>query len=331
MPAAPGSRNLITDVEGVLVGSAESKKARSGVTVVLVEDGEGAVAGCDVGGGAPGTRETDVLRPGNLVGRAHAVVLSGGSVFGLAAADAVAAELSALGRGLRLHRESPAVPIVPAAVIYDLANGGDKGWGNRPPFGGLGKKALQAAGKEFGLGAAGAGMGATTGAGRGGLGSASLRYGRITVGAVVAVNAVGTPYMADGATPWAWPLEIDGEFGGRRPNAETMAASVEPMPADTKIAGGIRPGTSTMVAVVATDLELDAAECTRVARAAHDGYARAVRPSHTLMDGDTVFVVSTGRVKAGRDRAVELAEMGSAAADCLARAVARGVYEADSG
>lgn len=331
MPAKPGSRNLISDVKGVLVGSSGSKRVRSGVTVVLVKDCEGAVAGCDVGGGAPGTRETDALRPGNLVGRAHAVVLSGGSVFGLAAADAVTAELSASKVGLRLHEESPAVPIVPSAVIYDLANGGDKDWENRPPYGALGKKALKAAGESFTLGAAGAGLGATTGAGRGGLGSASLQFGRFTVGALVAVNAVGSPYMADGVTPWAWPLEINGEFGGRKPDVEKLPTVAEPLPPDSKIAGAVLPNASTMVAVVATDMALDTPECTRVARAAHDGFARAVRPSHTLMDGDTVFVLSTGRVKAGCERNADLARLESAAADCLSRAVVRGVYEASHG
>lgn len=328
MPARTGRRNLITDVAGILVGNAQSRNARSGVTVVLAEAADGAVAGCDVGGGAPGTRETDVLRPGNLVGRAHAVVLGGGSVFGLAAADAVAAELSSAGRGLRLGEGTPAVPIVPAAVIYDLANGGRKNWGVRPPYRGLGAKALRAAGRDFGLGPAGAGLGATTGAGRGGLGSASLLFDGVTVGAVVAVNPVGSPYMADGETPWAWPLEVGDEFGGARPDGRSLPASVEPVPADTKLAAMACPGSSTMVAVVATDLAMDTAECSRAARAAQDGFARAVRPSHTLLDGDVVFVLSTGRVKAKGDRMRNLAALGSAAADCLARAVARGVAAA---
>ena len=215
MGFAPGARNLLTDVAGLRVGNADSARLRSGTTVVVAD--RGAAAGCDVRGGAPGTRETDCLRPGNLVGRLHAVVLSGGSVFGLGAADAVAAGLSAAGTGLRLDRGTPAIPIVSAAVIYDLANGGEKDWGAEPPYARLGAAALEATSKEFPLGAIGAGRGATAGNCDGGLGSASLVFDGITVAALVVANPVGSPFMADGRTFWAWPLEIGGEFGGCRP------------------------------------------------------------------------------------------------------------------
>ncbi len=328
MRAAPGKRNLLTDVEGLRVGNADCETTRSGVTIVLADGG--ATAGCDVRGGAPGTRETDSLRPGNLVGRLHAVALCGGSTFGLGAADAALARLSAGGTGLRLDRGTPAIPIVASAVIYDLANGGDKEWGEEPPYRRLGAAALEAASQEFRLGAAGAGRGATTGAGAGGLGSASLEFEGMTVAALAVANPVGTPFMPDGRTFWAWPLEIDDEFGGRRPLAERMETAVDPIPPDTKLNRREAPLLNTVIGVVATDATLSTAECERLARAAQDGIARAVRPSHTLMDGDTIFALSTGKAKLAGRRDARLAALGSAAADCVARAVARGVYEAEA-
>ena len=322
----PGKRNLLTDVTGLRVGNADCDRIRSGSTVVVAE--RGFTAGCDVGGGAPGTRETDCLRPGNLVGRLHAVVLSGGSVFGLGAADAVTARLSAIGFGLRLDRGTPAIPIVGAAVIYDLANGGEKDWGEIPPYAGFGAAALESASEAFALGRVGAGRGAMAGNRAGGLGSASLVLEETTVAALVVANPVGSPFMADGCTPWAWPLEIDGEFGGRRPDAGALAAAVDPMPPDTKLATRNAPSLNTVIGVVATDADLSSAECERFARAAQDGIARAVRPSHSLMDGDTIFALSTRRKKLDAPRERRLAVLGSAAADCVARAVARGVFEA---
>ena len=327
MGIAPGKRNLLTDVAGLRVGNADSARLRSGTTVVVAD--RGASAGCDVRGGAPGTRETDCLRPGNLVGRLHAVVLSGGSVFGLGAADAVTAGLSAAGTGLRLDRGTPAIPIVGAAVIYDLANGGEKDWGAAPPYARLGLAALEAASEEFPLGAVGAGRGATAGNCAGGLGSASLVFDGITVAALAVANPVGSPFMADGRTFWAWPLELGGEFGGRRPNADAIAAAMDPMPPETKLAGRSAPSLNTIIGIVATDAELSSAECERLARAAQDGIARAVRPSHTLMDGDTIFALSTRREKLQAPRERQLATLGAAAADCVARAVARGVFEAN--
>lgn len=317
-----GPRNLLTDVAGIEVGNAASRRVRSGVTVVTT--GRGMVAACDVRGGAPGTRETDALRPGNLVDRVHAVVLTGGSVFGLGAADAVATELSASGSGLRVMRGTPAVPIVPAAVIYDLGNGGDKNWGRRPPYARLGIKALRNAAKEFALGAVGAGTGATAGAYPGGLGSASVQTGGVTVAALVVANPVGSPYMPDGRTFWAWPLEIGDEFGGHRPDPKQINGVMEPVPGDAKI--GAVSLSNTMIGVVATDAVLTQAECDRMARAAHDGFARAVRPSHTLLDGDTLFALTSGRQSLQGARERQLAALGSAAADCVARAVARGVH-----
>src|SRR3982074_980577 len=209
----PGPKKLITDITGLSVGHASDESARSGVTALLC--GAAWSAGVDVRGGGPGGRETHALSPANLVGRAHAVGLAGGGVFGLAAADGVAAVLSAKGIGLQLRPGSPRIPIVPSAVLHDLGNGGDKNWGLEPPDLGLGMRALEAAGAEFALGAVGAGRGAMAGLIKGGIGSASLDLGDgFIVGALVALNSIGSALMPDGKTYWAWAFELEREFGG---------------------------------------------------------------------------------------------------------------------
>jgi L-aminopeptidase/D-esterase-like protein len=214
----PADKNLITDIAGLRVGHATDEAVRSGVTALICAGAWS--AGVDVRGGGPGTRETDALSPENLVGRAHAVVLAGGSVFGLAAADGVAAALSAQGIGLEFRQGSPHIPIVPSAVLHDLGNGGDKNWGQTPPYRDLGLRALEAAGAEFALGAVGAGRGAMAGLVKGGLGSASLDLGEgLIVGALVALNSVGSALMPDGNTYWAWAFELNDEFGGGGPPA----------------------------------------------------------------------------------------------------------------
>jgi len=350
MTPRPGPRNLITDVAGVSVGNAEDHGVRSGVSVVLFDSL--IPAAVDVRGGAPGTRETDVLRAENLVGRAHGIVLSGGSVFGLGAADGVVAWLSARDRGLRLHEGTPAIPIIPAAVLYDLANGGTKDWGARnregsPPYHTLGQRAAAASSDRFSLGACGAGLGARAGQVAGGLGSASLDLGDgLMVGALVAVNAVGSVYLSDARTFWAWPFEIDGEFGGQRPEPG-MPAAIDPLPDASKLGASHRfqPGANTTLALVATSADLSTAECQRMAIMAQDGLARAIRPAHTGFDGDVVFAAATGQTTIGQTtigqttigqaatggdmaRAIALTRIGSAAADCLSRAIARGVHAA---
>jgi len=313
-----GPRNLITDVPGILVGNAEDEKARSGVTVVLPE--EPAVAAVDMRGGAPGTRETDLLRPEALVQQVHAVVLSGGSAFGLAAADGVMAWLAARGRGFEAL--GAIVPIVPAAILFDLANGGHKDWGDDPPYRTLGYAAADTAAERFTLGNVGAGLGAAAGALKGGLGSASqLDDGGFTVGALAAVNPYGSVVMPGCDTFWAWPFERDGEFGRQMPPPG-------PTPEGGYETAG-RPGENTTLVVVATDAVLTQAEARRVAIMAQDGIARAIRPVHTPFDGDTVFVLATGR-RGLADSHADVARIGSMAADCTARAVARGVYEADN-
>lgn len=219
----PGPRNLITDVGGLKVGQAHDAQVRTGVTVVLPD--RPAVCAVDVRGGGPGTRETALLDAGTLVEAVDALVLSGGSVYGLGAADGVTAALGAAGRGFRIGAGSIPAPIVPAAILFDLANGGDKAWGDRPPYGELGRQALAAADSMFGLGAAGAGFGALAGTLRGGTGSASLvDDGGIAVGALVAVNAAGSVMMPGSDVFWAWPFEIDGEFGGARPGPHLHVA-----------------------------------------------------------------------------------------------------------
>lgn len=325
----PGSRNLITDVPGLTVGCAQDEVARTGVTVVLCPPGW--TAAVDVRGGGPGVRETETLSPENSYSMAHAICLSGGSVFGLGAADGVASALSVRDIGLRLAVGSPAIPIVPGAVLHDLGNGGDKAWGLDPPYRALGMAAVAAAGENFALGAVGAGRGAKAGLVKGGLGSASIDLGDgLVVGALVAANPIGSVYMPDGETFWSWPFEIDGEFGGRMPQGPVSAS--EPLPDESKLgaSGRLRPGANTTLAVVAVTGDLSTAEAKRVAMMAHDGMGRAVRPAHTTFDGDVVFSIASGAVAlgVGRSRAVEISRLGSAAADCLARAIARAVHEA---
>lgn len=313
-----GPKNLITDVKGLLVGNAEDARVKSGVTVVLCE--EPAVASVHLMGGAPGTRETDLLAPEQTVGAIDALVLSGGSAFGLDAAGGVMSSLAAAGRGFRIG--GVRVPLAPAAILFDLANGGDKDWGETPPYAELGRRALATAGRDFALGTSGAGAGATTVNLKGGLGSASARLrDGTTVGALVAVNALGQATMGDGRHFWAAPFEIRAEFGGLG-----WPAGPIPEAAALRYKGQTLPIESTTIAVVATDATLTKAEAKRLAIMTHDGFARALWPSHTPHDGDLVFALATGH----RPRAepVDMVALGAAGAACMARAIARGIYEA---
>jgi L-aminopeptidase/D-esterase-like protein len=242
----------------------------------------------------------------------------------------VAAALSARGVGLSLKPGAPTIPIVPAAVLHDLGNEGDKGWGLEPPYRRLGLQALDSAAAEFALGSVGAGRGAMAGLEKGGMGSASIDLGEgLMVGALAAANAVGSTRMPGQDAFWAWPFEIDGEFGGARPSGPLDASDPAPDESRLKALGRLQAGANTTLAVVATTADLTTAECKRVAMMAHDGLARAVRPAHTPFDGDVVFALSGGSVDIGegQDRAARLARIGSAAADCLARSIARGVWE----
>ena len=324
----PGPKNLITDVAGLQVGHATDEDVLSGVTALLC--GAGWAAAVDVRGGGPGTRETDALAAENLVGHAHAVVLAGGSVFGLAAADGVAAWLSNQGVGLQWRTGSPAIPIVPCAVLHDLGNGGDKNWGLSPPYRDLGLAACSAAGSEFALGSTGAGRGAMAGLRKGGVGSASVDlHGGLIVGALVALNSVGSALMPDGKTYWAWAFELQNEFGGCGAPASAMDSS-DPAPDESRLLaiGRLTPGANTTLGVIACNADLSTVECKRIAMMAQDGIARAVRPAHTPFDGDTVFALASGRLPLEKNlmRAAQIGRIGSAAADCLARAIARAVH-----
>jgi len=324
----PGPRNLITDVDGILVGNAEDPRLRSGVSVVLCE--EPSMASVDVRGGAPGTRETDLLDPSCRVDRVDAICLSGGSAFGLSSADGVMRWLRERGRGVAIA--DVVVPIVPTAILFDLLNGGDKSW-DWPPYRELAYGATGNAGRDFELGNAGAGLGAKAGNLKGGLGSASAvdPASGLQVGALVAVNARGYTTMGDMAQFWAWPIEQDGEFGGLPPPPRGLGlpvahdrADLTHDPADLARSD---PRANTTIAVVATNARLDKASAERLAVMAQDGLARSIRPVHTPQDGDTVFSIATGRRDLAGDP-LALAELGTLAADCLARAVARGVYNA---
>ncbi|MBX3498323.1 MAG: P1 family peptidase [Alphaproteobacteria bacterium] len=322
----PGPSNLITDVDGILVGNAEDAAVRSGTTVVLAE--QACAASVDVRGGAPGTRDTDLLDPTCRVQAIDAVFLSGGSAFGLSAGDGVMKWLRERGRGTPVGGTS--VPITPGAILFDLLNGGSKDW-DWPPYRELGYRAADGAAKTFVLGNAGAGLGARCGHLKGGLGSASAvdPASGLQVGAIVAVNAVGFATMGELPHFWAWALEQDGEFGGLPPPPRglNLAVSHTRQLLDHDAALAAQPLANTTIAVVATNARLDKAWCQRLAIMAQDGLARALRPVHTPADGDAVFAMATGRVTVADDP-IARAEIGTLAADCLARAVARGVYSA---
>ena len=312
----PGARNLITDVPGLRVGNAHDARLRSGTTVLTAD--RPFTAAVNVMGGAPGTRETDLLSPDRLVQQVDALVLSGGSAFGLDACSGVADGLRAMGRGFAVADQR--VPIVPGAILFDLLNGGDKRW-DRNPYHALGRAALDALTDSPTLGTAGAGYGALTGTLKGGLGSASciLSSGH-TIGALVAVNALGSATVGDTPHFWAAPWEVAGEFGARGP-APHHDPTHEPPP--TK-----RMGEATTIAIVATDADLTQAGCLRLATAAQDGMARALVPSHTLLDGDLIFAASTN-ARPLQDPVADAFAIGHAAACCLARAIARAVYLAE--
>jgi D-aminopeptidase len=316
--AEPGLRNLITDVSGLLVGQADDMGGMTGTTVLLAE--QPMTASVDVRGGAPGSRETELLDPAALVGQIDAIVLSGGSAFGLDAAGGVMEGLAAKGRGFAVR--DVRVPIVPAAILFDLNFPGRKPWAGEPPYRRLGREALAGAGTAFALGNAGAGLGAKSGRLKGGVGSASLRLSDgCTVGALVALNSWGSAVRPDCGRLWAADLAFPGEVDPQPP-AESAIFD----PEDFSACAPAAAGANTTIAVVATDAPLDKAACRRFAIMAQDGLAQAIRPAHTPFDGDTVFAVSTGS-GAIADPAWQ-ARLGNAAANCLARAIMRAVTAA---
>ena len=305
----------ITRVHGIRVGQAENESARTGVTVVLCRK-DGAVGGCSVRGAAPGTRETDLLRPGNLVERVHAVVLAGGSAYGLAAADGVMRYLEQAGVGLEMGDQR--VPIVPAAVLYDLGVGD----GSVRPDAAMGRTACMSAQKQMLQGRHGAGCGATVGKlvpgavpQDSGIGSASITLQEgVTVGAIVAVNAVGDVFETRSGELIGCAHMPD----GTAIPAEGLLWGHAPAPQQIRIPA---PGSNTTIGVVAVDCRLDKAQANRLADVAHDGLARTIRPVHTQMDGDTLFALATGQV----DREVNFVKLCAAAAEVTARAIANAI------
>ncbi|WP_416884229.1 P1 family peptidase [Marivita sp.] len=315
----PGKRNLITDVAGLAVGNAKDDNLKSGTTVLLSEDGP-MTTSYAVMGGAPGTRDTDLLEPDKTVPGVDAIVLSGGSAFGLAAAQGLMDALAQQGRGFQVH--SARVPIVPAAIIFDLLNNGQKAWAENP-YPALGVDALGNIAHDFALGTAGAGTGATDAQHKGGLGSASLVLpDGTTIGALVVVNALGSATTPSGKHFWAAPFEIGKEFGGLGPDPTANLQALLPSRKTTAMA---KHGNTT-IGVVATDARLDKAACKRLATAAHDGFARALVPAHTPYDGDLIFASSTARRGPPSDEVMPL--LGHYAAVCMARAIARAIWEA---
>ena len=314
----PPLHNLITDLTGVRVGHAHDARIATGVTAVVFDTAN--VASAVTRGGGPGTRDTALLEPEMTVAGIDAVLLSGGSVFGLDAAGGALSLLRQQGRGIVVGAAK--VPIVTQAIVFDLLNGGDKDWGRMPPYWELGWQATQAAASgPFDLGTAGGGYGATTATLKGGVGSASaVTASGFAVGAIVVVNAVGSATIGDGPHFWAAPWEVGAEFGGLG-----QPAHVPPEALRLRMKGGSPP--STTIALVVTDAVLTKAQAKRLAIMADDGLARAIRPAHAPMDGDTVFAVATLQ-KPMREEVYDLTDIGLTAADCLARAIARGVYEA---
>jgi len=317
-----GRTNSLTDVAGITVGHYTSLEAPSGVTVVLCE--EGAVAGVDVRGSAPGTRETDLLEPRNLVEKAQAIVLTGGSGYGLSTADGVVRWLSERGLGFPLEH-GHVVPIVPAAALFDLGRGKDY----IPPIGPQwGIKACESAtAGTVAMGCVGAGTGAMAGGIKGGLGSASevLDIG-ITIAALAAVNSLGSVIDQATGLPWEIRLELNEEFG-------TMGKRAVKLPKST---AHLSPSNTT-IGVIATDAVLTKAHAQKIAQMAHDGLARVIRPAHTMFDGDTIFCLATGKIDLpnmegffAAPKAPALNELGRAAADCMSRAIVRAVLEAHS-
>jgi L-aminopeptidase/D-esterase-like protein len=313
-------KNLLTDISGVRVGHADDAKLASGVTAVIFD--KPVVAAIDVRGGGPGTRDGALLDVANTVERIDAIALSGGSAFGLEAGGGVQAWLAEQGRGFVVR--GAVIPIVPGAIVFDLLNGGDKAWGRFPPYRDLGYAAASAAGSDFALGSAGAGLGATTANFKGGIGSASAATpGGVRVAALAVVNAVGTVTVGDGPWLWAAPFETGGEYGGRG-----LPPSFTPDMLAMRIKGGAAATAveNTTLAVVVTDAILTKAQAKRLAVIAQTGFARAIYPVHAPLDGDVVFAAATCEKPV--DPLIGLTELGMIAANVMARAIARGVYSA---
>lgn len=314
-------KNLLTDIAGVQVGHADDRTIASGATAILFDTP--AVAAMDVRGGGPGTREGALLDVANTVEAIDGIALAGGSAFGLDAAGGIMGFLAERGRGFQVG--NALVPIVPGAIVFDLLNGGNKSWGRFSPYRELGYAAASAASSDgFALGSVGAGLGATTAGWKGGIGSASATTSSgAKVAALAVVNAAGSVIIGDGPWFWAAPFEIDGEFGGRG-QPPSFTADMHAL----KLKGGTRatPIENTTLAVVVTDAKLSKAQAKRLAIIAHTGFARSINPVHAPLDGDVLFAAATGEKPV--EGPIAITELGMQAANVVARAIARGVYEA---
>lgn len=305
-------------MSGVRIGHAEDARVASGVTAILFDTP--AVASISILGGAPAGRDTALLEPEMTVETVDALLLSGGSGFGLDAAGGAMSALVAMGRGFQIGQAR--VPIVPQAILFDLNNGGDKGWGDRPPYWEMGRQAITAATTDFVLGSVGAGLGATTATLKGGFGSATATTrGGVCVQAFMVVNAIGMATIGDAPHFWAAPYEQGGEFGGLG-----LPAVMPPGALKLRIKGHASEPATTIGAVV-TNAALTKPQARRLAIMAQDGLARALRPAHAPMDGDTIFAAATGEI-ALAEPLRDLTEIGMLAGDCVARAIAIGVYSA---
>lgn len=324
----PGRTNSLTDVAGLRVGHATRREQGwlTGSTVVVAPDA-GAVAGVDVRGGAPGTRETDLLDPRNLVDRVNAVVLTGGSAFGLAAADGVVRELYAAGLGWSMGEPGQVVPIVPAAVLFDLGRGG--GFDHAPTATDGADAFAVATTDAVEQGCVGAGTGARAGGLKGAVGSASaVLDDGTTVAALVALNSSGAPYDERTGELLAARHGLGEEFAHlRAPRAEELEAA-RARAAAAYDGQPVRPGMATVIGVIATDATLTKAQCQKVSGLGHDGLARALHPVHTLLDGDTLFTLATGERPA--PELPDLHALLVAAGDCVTRAVGHAVLAAES-
>jgi len=324
-----GKTNTITDIDGILVGNAHNDAARTGVTVVLAPDM--AVTACAIPGGGPGTRETDALQPANLVDRANAIVLAGGSVYGLDAAGAVAADLGRAGQGFNTGAALPS-PIVPAAILFDLRNGGIVDDSRPDIYRELGSQALKNCAEDFAQGNAGAGFGAVAGELKGGLGSASVICDDMPhIGALIAANPFGATIDENNrlyAQNQALMHQGKLEFGDLTP----PSASNPRHPLMGTKAALAFAGANTTIGVIATDADLTKAEAQRVAIMAQDGLARAINPVHTPFDGDSLFVMATGKRPLTHDiskRAMRLTLIGALAAQCVTRAIGHAIWRAE--
>lgn len=321
--AQPGRHNAITDVSGVLVGHVTRDEPGwlTGVTVVVPPPGT--TGGVDVRGGAPGTRESDLLDPTCLVDCVDAVVLSGGSAFGLATADGVMQAAYAAGLGWPVGAPGEVVPIVPGAVVFDLGRGGRF---LHHPDAADGRVAYdEAADGPVPQGGVGAGTGARAGGLRGGVGSASAVVGGVTVGALVVVNAMGSPCDRDGRL-YAVRSGLADEFAQVPDPDPTLAQGYwDERAAEEET---LRAGTATTIGVVATDATLTKVQSHSLARVSHDGLARALSPVHTAYDGDTLFALATGERPAPSD--LDLVGLQTVAADCVTRAIAHAMLAATS-